>query len=507
MNAFPWLSAAIFAPWAGALLLALAPGLGARASRILTLLFSLSTLAIAVGLAIRFDPAGAGFQFAEDRPWIAALHAHYHVGIDGLSLILLLLTGLVAPVALAASWNSARAGRVFGLLFLLLQGSAVGVFVCLDFFPWFLFWELSLIPAFFLIKLWGGEDAPRAAFVFIIYTLAGSAFMLLGFAAIYAAAGTLDFVALARLAATGALAAKLSAFGAFWPRAVFCGVLLGLAVKAPLYPFHTWLPAAYAEAPTGVSIFLTAVLSKMGVYGFFRILWPLFPGALHAAAPVLLALALGGAVLGAYAALRQEDIKRMLAYSSVNHVSYCLLALFAFAARPGATRAAATALDGAILQMFNHGVSAAALFFCAGILESRAAGRRRIADFAGVRAAAPVFAGLGGIALFSSMGLPGLNGFVGEFLIFAGTFGLAPWAAAVACLGLLGTAIFLLSFWRRAFHGPVVRPEPFPDIGAAHRIVLGALAAVMLVFGFFPQPLIALFNPLVSAWAGAGPHP
>jgi NADH-quinone oxidoreductase subunit M len=208
-----------------------------------------------------------------------------------------LLTGIVAPAGLLAAWRQPRDPRLFGLLFLFLQGSALGVFLALDFFQWFLFWELSLVPAFFLIKLWGGAGATRAAVQFVLYTLAGSAFMLLGFAAIFAATGLLDFEALARLAADGTLHAKLAALGGFWPRVVFGGILLGLAVKVPLFPFHTWLPPAYAEAPTGASMFLTGVMSKMGVYGFLPILWPLFPGALHAASVPLLWLALGGAVL------------------------------------------------------------------------------------------------------------------------------------------------------------------------------------------------------------------
>ena len=270
------------------------------------------------------------------------------------------------------------------------------------------------MPAFFLIKLWGGPGAARAAYQFVIYTLAGSAFMLAGFAAIYGATGELDFVRLAALAAKGTLAAQL---GGAWIKVVFLGVFLGLAVKVPLFPFHTWLPSAYAEAPTGASMFLTGVMSKMGVYGFLRILWPLFPAQLHACAGPLLWLALGGVVLGAFAAMAQTDLKRMVAYSSINHLSYCLLALFAVAgATAPAPAAAASAFSGALLQMFNHGLSASALFLCVGILETRS-GRRGLNDFGGVRTSAPIFAGLCGIAMFSSLGLPGLNGFVGEFLI------------------------------------------------------------------------------------------
>ena len=500
MSALPWLSLIIFTPWVGALLLGLSSRASAAACRAVALGFSLSTLLIGAVAWTHFDSAAGGYQLVERYPWISGLNVHYHLGLDGMSLLLVLLTGLVAPAALLASWRVERDARLFNLLFLLLQGAALGVFLALDFFHWFVFWELSLVPAFFLIRLWGGPGAAPAAYQFVIYTIAGSAFMLAAFAAIYAATGTLEFPQLADLAAKGSLAVKL---GPAWATAVFLGVFLGLAVKVPLFPFHTWLPAAYAEAPTGASMFLTGVMSKMGVYGFLRILWPLFPAQLHAASGVLLWLALGGVVLGAFAALKQTDLKRMIAYSSINHVSYCLLALFAVAgATTSAPAAAASAFSGALLQMFNHGLSASALFFCVGVLETRSGGRRGLDDFGGARTAAPVFAGLCGIAMFSSLGLPGLNGFVGEFLIFRGVFGLAPWAAAVACLGLLATALFLLTFWQRVFHGPVASgARNFADLAPLEIATLLPGVVLMFLLGVMPQLLVGLINPLVTAWA------
>lgn len=517
MIAWPLLSLLIFTPWVGALLVfVLRRRVSARVGRILPILISLSTLILG-GLALgRFDPSVTGMQLVEKQAWITALNVHYHLGVDGLSLVLVLLTGIVSPLALYGTTRQIRCPAIHGALFLLLQGSALGVFLALDFFPWFVFWELSLVPAFFLIKLWGGPGAARAAYQFVIYTIGGSAFMLLGFAALYAAAGTFDFIELAALARDGTLAAKLGATGAFWPQAVFLGVLLGLAVKVPLFPFHAWLPPAYAEAPTGTSMFLTGVMSKMGVYGFLRILWPLFPEPLHDAALPLLWLALGGVVLAAFAAMKQTDLKRMVAYSSVNHLSYCLLALFAVASAnhtggPTAALAAvasakAAALSGTILQLFNHGLSAAALFFCVGVLESRSGGLRGLNDFGGVHTAAPVFAGLCGIAMFSSLGLPGLNGFVGEFLIFRGVFGLAPWAAAVATLGLLATALFLLTFWQRVFHGPAAGAGVnFRDLDTGELITLLPLIILMFVLGLFPQLLAGLINPLVTTWAATLP--
>ncbi len=508
MNAWPLLSTLVFTPWVGAVLVfALRRRVPDSVVRGLTVLLSLSTLALGACAVAHFDPAVPGMQLTEKHAWISALNVHYHLGLDGLSLVLILLTGIISPVALYGTLRAVRCPAIYGALFLVLQGSALGVFVALDFFPWFVFWELSLIPAFFLMKLWGGPGAGRAAYQFVIYTIGGSAFMLLGFAALYAAVGTFDFVELAALARDGTLAAKLGGTGAFWPHAVFLGVLLGLAVKVPLFPFHTWLPAAYAEAPVGASIFLTGVMSKMGVYGFLRILWPIFPAPLQAAATPLLWLALGGVVLGAYAALKQTDLKRMVAYSSINHLSYCLLALFAVAAAGRANPAAsAAALSGTILQLFNHGLSAAALFYCVGILENRSGGPRGLDNFGGVRTAAPLFAGLCGIAMFSSLGLPGLNGFVGEFLIFRGVFGLAPWAAAIATLGLLATALFLLTFWQRVFHGPAAGAGVnFRDLDRDELLTLLPLVTLMFLLGLVPQLLAGLINPLVTTWAATLP--
>jgi len=504
MSGFPWLSAIIFTPWAGALLLAWLRRLGPAVSRWLALAFSLSTLGLGLAALAAFHPAEPGYQLVERQQWMPALHVEYHLGLDGMSLLLVLLTGLVAPAALLASWRQERTPWLYGLLFLVLQGSALGVFLALNFFPWFIFWELSLVPAYFLIRIWGGSGAARAAYQFVIYTLGGSAFLLAGFAAIYAVTSTLDFPA---LAAGGGLAARL---GHPWATVAFLGVFLGLAVKVPLFPFHTWLPPAYAEAPTGVSMFLTGVMSKMGVYGFFRILWPLFPASLHAAAGTLAWLALGGAVAGALAALVQEDLKRLLAYSSLSHVSFCLLALFAVAgAGPaGAAVSVAAALNGAVLQMFNHGVTAAALFACVGMLEARGGGRRGLHDFGGLRATAPVFAGLCGIALFASLGLPGLNGFISEFLILRGVFGLAPGFAAGACLALLLTAVFLLNFYQRVFHGPAGAGAGHgPDLSGRERLTLAPALLVMFLVGLVPQLALGLINPLVTAWAAGGPRP
>jgi NADH-quinone oxidoreductase subunit M len=286
--------------------------------------------------------------------------------------------------------------------------------------------------------------------------------------------------------------------------AVFLAVLLGFAVKVPLMPFHTWLPPAYAEAPTSVTMILTGALSKMGLYGLLRLLLPMFPEQMRAALTPLLWLAVGTIVLSAWAALAQNDLKRLLAYSSINHLGYCLLAVFAVAqhtgpeARWAGERAAA--LNGVLLQMFNHGLTAATLFCFVGFLERRSGGQRGLADFGGLRQVAPAFTGLMGIALFASLGLPGLNGFVGEFLIFKGVFALAPWAAALAVVGLLVTAVFLLTLMQRVFHGPLPeRWKTFADLTTGERLVVLPAIALMFLLGLWPQLILGWVNTTVSS--------
>jgi NADH-quinone oxidoreductase subunit M len=285
---------------------------------------------------------------------------------------------------------------------------------------------------------------------------------------------------------------------------VFLGVFLGFAVKAPLMPFHTWLPSAYAEAPTGVSMLLTGVMSKMGVYGFLRLLLPLFPAQMRAVQTPLLCLAVATIVFSAAAALAQRDLKRMVAYSSINHVGYCLLGIFAAVQLTGASPAwtveKAAALNGVMLQMFNHGLTAAALFYFVGLIEQRSGGRRGLDDFGGLRKAAPVFCGLMGITLFASLGLPGLNGFVSEFLIFKGSLPLVGWAAAVSTFGLLITAIFLLTILQRVFSGPLQnRWAGWKDLTTGERLTLAPVVALMLLLGICPQILLSVANPTALA--------
>jgi len=413
------------------------------------------------------------------------------------------------PIGIAASWQIEERVSLYFALMLLLQACMFGTFTALNFFHWFIFWELSLIPAFFLIRLWGGPRRTRAATQFLVYTMVGSIAMLLAFLAIFLATKKFDFIDLANMAQNGqlmpAVVDKL-AWHRFTPQhlglLIFAGAFLGFAVKVPLVPFHTWLPDAYAEAPTGTTILLTGAMSKMGLYGFLRILLPIFGPQMQLVLTPLLWLAVATIVLSAYAALAQKDLKRIFAYSSINHLGYCLLAIFAVIKFTGGDASLAAekyaAMSGVFLQMFNHALTAATIFWFIAMLEQRTGGLRGLDDFGGLRKAAPVFTGLMGIALFSSLGLPGLNGFIGEFLIFKGSFPMVAWATSLAVIGLLVTAIFILGILQRVFSGPLnQRWVAFPDLTGRERFALVPAIGLMFVLGLYPQLLLAVFNSTV----------
>jgi NADH-quinone oxidoreductase subunit M len=479
-------------PFVGALLVAMLPS--PRLARGVGMAFLLAALGFAIGMALGYDRALGGIQYVERHDWIPSLKVEYLVGADGLSLMLLLLTTLLTPFALLAAGPGIS--RLHVVLILLLQTALIGTFTALNFIHWFLFYELSLVPAFLLVRSSGSKAATAAALRFFIYTLLGGLAILIGFLAIQLAAGTFDLMVLGAMGGTldVLLAAK---FG--WPAAgllVFCLVFVGLAVKVPVVPFHSWLPDAYAEAPSSVTMLMTGLLSKMGVYGFLRLLLPLFPQRMQELATPLLWLALATIVFSAFVALTQTDLKRIFAYSSINHLGYCLLGIFSVAAVPlGAPVARAAAMNGVMLQMFNHGLTAATLFCFVGFLERRSGGLRGLKDFGGLRSVAPVLAGLMGIAIFSSLGLPGLNGFVGEFLIFSGSFQLVWWSASLAVIGLFVTAVFLLNIIQKVFTGPLSeRWTKFPDLSAAEILTVAPAVALMILLGIYPQVLIALFN-------------
>ncbi|MEO8439177.1 MAG: NADH-quinone oxidoreductase subunit M [Spartobacteria bacterium] len=478
----------IYLPILAALFVSVAPRQYARG---VALGCNLFTALCALMLWRGFDPAIAGLQIVARHTWIPAIGAELHFGIDGLSLLLVLLTSLVFPFALLAQPME----RGFCLLMLVMQAALYGTFTAQNFILWFLFYEMSLIPAFLLIKIWGGPNRDRAATKFFLYTFLGSVAMLLSFLYVYFVRGTFDFVELAALGKTGLLSGHAAWFA-------FAGIFLGLAVKVPLFPFHTWLPDAYEAAPTGVAMVLTGALSKMGVYGFIRLLLPLFPNEIGILGPWLLGLAVCSIIFSSLAAWAQSDLKRMVAYLSINHLGYCMLGLFAMTATTVVPAVEAqAALSGVFLQIFNHGLTAAALFYFVGLLEQRR-GARGLNDFGGLMQRTPLLCGWMSVAMFSSLGLPGLNGFVGEFLIFKGSFALAPGYTAVAVLGLLITAIVFLRAMQALYSGPLAENSAsMPDLRLGEKWIVVPVTLLMFAIGLYPQFILNMFNSTVVQMA------
>ncbi len=479
----------IYLPVLGALFVSVAPR---NYARNVALGSSLLTAILAAMLWRSFSPAVPGLQMVVRHEWIPAIGAELHFGLDGLSLLLVLLTSLVFPFALLAQ----KMERGFYVPMLIMQAALYGTFTAQNFILWFLFYEMSLIPGFLLIKIWGSPAGRnRAATKFFLYTFLGSVAMLLSFLGIYLVRGTFDFAELAALGQDG----LLTGTARWW---AFAGIFLGLAVKVPLFPFHTWLPDAYEAAPTGTSMALTGALSKMGVYGFIRLLLPLFPHELKILGPWLLGLAVCSIIFASLAAWAQKDLKRMVAHLSINHLGYCMLGLFAVSAATTAPPAEAqAALSGVFLQIFNHGLTAAALFYFVGLLEQRR-GARGLSDFGGLMQKTPLLCAWMSVAMFSSLGLPGLNGFVGEFLIFKGSFALAAGYTAVAVLGLLFTAIVFLRAMQALFSGPL--PETcaaLPDLRMGEKWVVLPVTLLMFAIGLYPQFVLRIFNSTIAEMA------
>lgn len=486
--------ALIIIPMLAALLVSVLP---ASFARRLSFAATLITAGIAAVIVSRFDTSNGGLQLVQHAEWIPAIGADFLVGADGISLLLILLTTLLVPFSLAASKIS---GRAYYSLILLMQAALYGTFTAQNFILWFLFYEMSLIPAFLLIKLWGGEKRDQAATQFFLYTFLGSVAMLAAVLGVYFTAGTFNFHEFAQIGSDGLLTGTLGWF-------MFAGVLLGIAVKVPIFPFHSWLPDAYTSAPTGVSMILTGALSKMGLYAVIRILLPLFPQQIQAAQPFLLTLIVASIVLSTLAALKQSDMKRMVAYLSINHLGYAMLGLIAVASTRSlltpdnheilASNAQA-AFAGVFMQIFNHGITAAALFYFVGLLEQRR-GSRQFADFGGLMQRIPKFCAWMGIVMFSSLGLPGLNGFIGEILIFKASFMLTPIAAACASLGLLITAAVLLRAMQKLFSGPLAKScKSLPELSVGEKFTVIPVILLMFALGIAPQFMFSLFNATVT---------
>ncbi len=487
------LSLTLWLPIAGAFVLLAVPRDRVQTIRIVALVTAALDLAASVWAGAVFDRAQAGtLQLTEQVPWISSIGITYHLGVDGLSLPLVVLTTLLTVLCVIYSWRVDLRPREYMILFLLLETGMVGVFLALDFFLFYVFWEVSLVPMYFIIGIWGGPRRAYAAIKFFLYTLAGSLAMLLAILILYFHSDprTFDIIGLIH---QKPLAHDLPlAILAFW------GFFLSFAIKVPMFPFHTWLPDAHVEAPTAGSVLLAAVLLKLGTYGFVRIALPLLPAAFQHMAGFVAVLAVIGAVYGAMVAMAQTDLKKLIAYSSVTHMGYVMLGIAAAAAigdRGALGGAAATALGGATMQMLAHGVITGALFFLVGVIYDYRAHTRGVADFGGLGLRLPVYSGITILAMLASLGLPGMMGFVAEFLIFLGAFQIYPQMTVLALVGVVVTVAYFLWAIHRIFFGPLnTRWAALPDMDAREQWALAPLAVLMVLVGMYPGPLVGMIN-------------
>jgi NADH-quinone oxidoreductase subunit M len=476
------LSVLIFLPTLGAVLIALTPRAAQRAQKLLGLAVAGGAFLLSLRLIAGFE-SRVGMQFVERRAWLPAYGISFHLGIDGLSLWLILLTTLLTPLALLASWHSIETRvREFGFFMLLLEAGMIGVFCALDLFLFYVFWEAMLIPMYFLIGIWGHERRIYAAVKFFLFTMAGSVLMLVAFLVLYHAGGVHSFD-LERL-----LEVKLDPALQLW---LFAACALAFAIKVPMFPLHTWLPDAHVEAPTAGSVLLAGVLLKMGVYGFLRLAIPLFPDAAARYAPWLGVLAVIGIVYGALVALVQPDMKKLVAYSSVSHLGFVMLGVAAFST---------TALVGSVYQMLNHGISTGALFLLVGMLYERRH-TREIAEFGGLKSVMPWFSAVFLLIGLSSIAVPGFNGFIGEFLILLGSWSAFPVLTAAAVLGVILAAGYVLWMIQRVFYGEVSQPKnaALADLSIRELAVLLPLVALALFMGLASPLFTRHIEPTMSA--------
>jgi NADH-quinone oxidoreductase subunit M len=482
---FPLLSTIIFLPSLGAILAFLITS--EELVKRMALLTSTLTFLISLIPFFMFDPSSADMQFSERFDWIPALGISYEVGVDGISLLLIVLTTFLMPLTLLASWDSIHARRrEFMICMLFLESGMVGVFAAIDLFLFYVFWEATLIPMYFLIGVWGGPRRIYAAVKFILYTMAGSLLMLVAILALFFLHRHATGEATFNLLQLQHLELPLST-----QRWLFLAFFLAFAIKVPLFPFHTWLPDAHVEAPTPGSVMLAAVLLKMGTYGFVRFCLPLFPEASIETARIVALLAVVGIIYGALMALVQSDIKKLVAYSSVSHLGFVMLGIFAFN-RQG--------LDGAVMQMVNHGLSTGALFLLVGMIYDRRH-TRTIADFGGLAKVMPIFAAFFLVVALSSIGLPGLNGFVGEFLVLLGAFQTMPTFAVIGAVGVVLAAVYMLWMYQRVMFGEVTHEENLrlKDLSPREIFVLVPVVLVIAWIGVYPQPFLKRMEASTSA--------
>lgn len=451
------------------------------------LITSVITFGLSLWMLSQFNAANPEMQFEINLPWInvASSPIGFHIGIDGISILMVLLTTFLTPLAILSTWKAVDEKiKGFMTFFLLLETGLLGVFLALDLVLFYVFWEFTLIPMYFLIGLWGGERRVYAAVKFFLYTMAGSLLMLAGILWIGLQYGSFD---LTQLTGGGLIpaTAQLWLFGAFG---------LAFAIKVPMFPLHSWLPDAHTEAPTAGSVILAGVLLKMGAYGFIRFNLPLFPDAAVKMAPWMAALAVVGILYGALVAFRQKDVKRLVAYSSISHLGFVMLGIFALNLQ---------GLQGAILQMVNHGLSTGALFLIVGMLYERRH-TRLLENFGGLWKVMPLLGGLALITMLSSVGLPGLNGFVGEFTILLGAFSSSaigsPWFAGIATLGVILAAVYLFHMFQKLFLGPITHDEnlKLKDVSLREVLILAPILIMSFWIGLYPKPFFTLMAPAVE---------
>ncbi|MGI8423900.1 MAG: NADH-quinone oxidoreductase subunit M [Chloroflexota bacterium] len=484
----PILSILVFLPLVGAIAAMFMPRTNESLLRAWAVAVSLAVFVASLGLWFGVDPTTAKFQWLESFEWVPGLGITYQLGVDGISLLLVLLTTFLMPlVFIYTASNVLVRVKEFVVLMLVLETAMLGTFLALDLFLFYVFWELMLVPMYFLIGVWGGPRRIYAAVKFFLYTMAGSVLMLLAIMTLYFRSGTGPGLSSKTFNLLTIMGEPVAADVQPW---LFAAFALAFAIKVPMFPFHTWLPDAHVEAPTAGSVILAAVLLKMGTYGFLRFCLPLFPDAAVAAAPLFALLAVIGIIYGALVATMQRDMKKLVAYSSVSHLGFVMLGLFAFTPE---------SMQGSLLQMVNHGISTGALFLLVGMIYDRAH-TRYVHHFGGVAKVMPVFAALFSIVLFSSLGLPGTNGFVGEFLILVGTFkqtalGFQP-LAIVGASGVVLGAVYMLWMYQRALQGPVREPEVdghrvhLTDLTSREILVLVPFIVLIFWIGIYPKPFL-----------------
>lgn len=494
------LSLILFIPTLGGVLLLFLPANRLGLLRWTAFGASLLPFALSLWAWAQFDPSQSGFQFQEQVAWYPALNASYHVGIDGISLMLVLLTTFLVPLALLASFTITTHVKAYMILFLLLETGMLGVFVVLDLLLFFVFWEVGLVPMYFLINQWGGANRNYASLKFILYTMGGSLGLLLAIQLIGVVAGTYDlpllferWPALRSGSLLGLPTATVKAI-AFW------AFVVAFAVKIPIWPFHTWLPDAHTEAPTAGSMILAGVLLKLGAYGFLRLVLPLYPVESQRYAAALAALGTLAIILGALGAFGQSDFKRLVAYSSINHMGFVVLGLAAAAAAKGSQNAI-FAMNGAVLQMVTHGLSSAGMFFLVGVLYERTH-TRDLNDYGGLYAVLPRYGSVLIFTAMASLGLPGLAGFISEFLVVRGVWPVFTLATALSMIGLFFTGAFILKALRQVLHGPL-NPrwaDRLSEINLREVLVIVPLMILMLAIGVWPAWILALINRAVMMW-------